>query len=424
MNILGSFSDQKDDSYPTPQNAQFTDVDGAGALLNTNTFDYGPWDTDRCLFVNATSKQKYLLLSLNWAPNENVALDVKYWINAEIPLAADWNSNRILLDQTYSVSVMQRKWFYRDPTTTNFQVENLRLSVDRCAALPNEASATTKTAVAFVGILSNSWASGNTTVPVSTNARCFAGPKRVQSFFDSYYSKGPMSVVAADCAAAQVDVSDNAGSDLPTFFFARLRYGYIGFESLQTDALPESAIRVRLYEVPDYKDGGSRLVLPIRADSALLLTTFAPPVYDQELTSYTVYWSADSSKGAMGSFLVNSICYIHTYMNSSTIPLARLALNINSPLVTMTVENVFDKSQKNYPDSSIVLVTNTSGLFYAYDQTSAPSMDSLPSPTAPNSWPTGAIATAGALGAATAIMFIILLVVSCRKPKAGYTQLH
>lgn len=84
MHILGSFSDQMIHNYPTNETAQFTDVDGAGALLTTNPFDYGAWDTDRCLFVNATAKQRYLLLSLIWSP-KNVNFEAKYWINVEVP---------------------------------------------------------------------------------------------------------------------------------------------------------------------------------------------------------------------------------------------------------------------------------------------------------------------------------------------------
>jgi hypothetical protein len=316
---------------------------------------------------------------------------------------------------------MQRKWFYRDPTSTTFQVETLRLSVDRCSALPNEASATTKTALASGGILSNSWASGNTTTPITSSASCFAGPQRKQRFFESYFSTGPMGVAAADCAAVQVDVNDDAGKDVPTFFFARLRYGYVAFDSLATTNLPVSSIRVRLYEVPNYKDGGSTTILPVRADSTLLITTYAAPVYDQESTTYTVYWSGAAN--SMGSFLRNSMCFIQSSMNSSIVKVGRVATDVNSAQVTLTVNDIFEKQQK-YPDSSIVVVASTDGLFYAYDQASAPSTDSLPAPDAPTSWPTAAIATAGALGGAVAIMFIILLVVSCRRPAAGYAQLH
>jgi hypothetical protein len=98
MNIFGSFDGQNVDSYPTPDNAQFKDADGAGALLNTNPFNYGPWDTDRCLFVNATSNaQKYLLLSIVWTPKSNVALNQKFWINAEVPLCSSRPNLRVWL---------------------------------------------------------------------------------------------------------------------------------------------------------------------------------------------------------------------------------------------------------------------------------------------------------------------------------------
>jgi hypothetical protein len=86
MHLYGSLSDRNDIDYPNPQRYEFGDVDGAGSLQSAPIGNDDISDVDKCMFVDVTSKKKYLLILVVWSTTVSEAIPVKFWVNAETPI--------------------------------------------------------------------------------------------------------------------------------------------------------------------------------------------------------------------------------------------------------------------------------------------------------------------------------------------------
>jgi hypothetical protein len=131
----------------------------------------------------------------------------------------------------------------------------------------------------------------------------------------------------------------------------------------------------------------------------------------------------------MASFLRNSACYAQESMGSELTDVTQIFSNDRHEQFTLTLKDILngERNSSNTTSALVVVGHLQDGTSYVWDPAEGPFVDNLPytSPFA-STWPIAAIATAGGLGALSAILLVTVGVLAYHMPtpKPIYTPMN